>query len=314
MEKLGEAALSMASETRDSEYRRLLYVAMTRSEDRLYVCGWHTRRQASKGNWYELVEAALKKVGVPFQFDLTNVSSKGWKGTGWRFENPQLREVPEDQSQTVILPKPLPGWVNNPPDLDPIPAKSLSPSRPVGPELAIRSPLGVGKIDSFRRGLIIHRLLQLLPGIPEEERVKATERFLAHPIHDLKVEEQRAFTSEVIDIVTNKEFAEIFSPNSRSEVPITGRLGKYVVVGQVDRLLVKPDNVMIVDYKSSQPPPSDAADVSPVYLKQMAAYRAVLSSAFPGRAIDCALLWTDTPSLMPLSDDLLTKYSDQLDA
>jgi len=314
MEKLGEAALSMASETRDSEYRRLLYVAMTRSEDRLYVCGWHTRRQASKGNWYELVEAALKKVGVPFQFDLTNVSSKGWKGTGWRFENPQLREVPEDQSQTVILPKPLPGWVNNAPDLDPIPAKSLSPSRPVGPELAIRSPLVVGKIDSFRRGLIIHRLLQLLPGTPEEERIKATERFLAHPIHDLKVEEQRAFTSEVIDIVTNKEFAEIFGPNSRSEVPITGRLGKYVVVGQVDRLLVKPDNVMIVDYKSSQLPPSDAEDVSPVYLKQMAAYRAVLSSAFPGRAIDCALLWTDTPSLMPLSDDLLTKHSDHLDA
>ena len=133
-------------------------------------------------------------------------------------------------------------------------------------------------------------------------------------MHDLKVEEQREFTSEVIDIVTNKEFAEIFGPNSRSEVPITGRLGKYVVVGQVDRLLVKPDNVMIVDYKSSQPPPSDAADVSPVYLKQMAAYRAVLSSAFPGRAIDCALLWTDTPSLMPLSDNLLTKYSDHLDA
>ena len=139
-------------------------------------------------------------------------------------------------------------------------------------------------------------------------------RFLAQPAHQLTHEDQREYISEVMNIIENTQFKEVFGPDSRSEVTITGRLGAQDIVGQVDRLLIKSDQVMIIDYKSSRPPPEKLADVPPAYLRQMSSYRAVLSSIFPDRPINCALLWTYTPSLMLLPDILLNRYSDHLDA
>ena len=120
--------------------------------------------------------------------------------------------------------------------------------------------------------------------------------------------DQKSYAEEVLAVLSDAEFADLFGPESRAEVPITGNLGTHIVAGQVDRLIVGVKRVQIVDYKSNRPPPGDAADVSPVYLRQMSAYLAVLKSAFPGRTIDCALLWTDTPHLMKLPAELLDGY------
>ena len=142
----------------------------------------------------------------------------------------------------------------------------------------------------------------------DEDRAAAAARYLARPVHDLSTEEQKSYAEEVLAILSDTEFADLFGPDSRAEVPISGNLGRHVVAGQVDRLIVQRDRIQIIDYKSNRPPPGDAADVSPVYLRQMAAYRAVLSKAFPDHEIDCALLWTDAPHLMKLPADLLEAY------
>ncbi|MGB0577512.1 MAG: double-strand break repair helicase AddA [Alphaproteobacteria bacterium] len=309
-----EAALAAAAETRDREYRRLLYVAMTRAEDRLYVCGWHTRRRAAKGNWYELIETAMEKSGDSFDFDLSGIASQGWNGTGWRLSNPQTVEPDEaaKEAPVAIGAGELPNWVKRPPPPERIPPRPLAPSRPDDLEPATRSPVSSGSADSFCRGLIIHHLLQLLPEVAEKDRPVAAQRYLARPVHDLTEEDQRSYAEEVLAILSDTEFSGLFGPDSRAEVPITGNLGNHIVAGQVDRLIVQNDQVQIIDYKSNRPPPGDAADVSPVYLRQMAAYRAVLKSAFPDREIDCALLWTDAPHLMKLPGELLDGYfSDQ---
>jgi len=309
-----EAALAAAAETRDREYRRLLYVAMTRAEDRLYVCGWHTRRRAAKGNWYELIETAMEKSGDSFDFDLSGIASQGWNGTGWRLSNPQTVAPDEaaKEAPVAIGAGELPNWVKRPPPPERIPPRPLAPSRPDDLEPATRSPVSSGSADSFCRGLIIHHLLQLLPEVAEKDRPVAAQRYLARPVHDLTEEDQRSYAEEVLAILSDTEFSGLFGPDSRAEVPITGNLGNHIVAGQVDRLIVQNDQVQIIDYKSNRPPPGDAADVSPVYLRQMAAYRAVLKSAFPDREIDCALLWTDAPHLMKLPGELLDGYfSDQ---
>ncbi|NKB18926.1 MAG: double-strand break repair helicase AddA [Alphaproteobacteria bacterium] len=305
-----EAALAAASETRDREYRRLLYVAMTRAEDRLYVCGWHTRRSAAKGNWYELIESAMENAGDAFDFDLTGIAPQGWPGTGWRLDNPQTAPVDQDAeiAPIAISAGVLPDWVKRLPPPERIPPRPLAPSRPDDHEPATRSPVGVGKEDSFRRGLIIHHLLQRLPELPVSDRAVAAQRYLARPIHDLSGDDQQSYAEEVLAVLSDAEFADLFGPGSRAEVPITGNLGIHVVAGQVDRLIVQDDRVQVIDYKSNRPPPGDAVDVSPVYLRQMAAYRAVLLEAFPGRTIDCALLWTDAPHLMKLPAELLDGY------
>jgi ATP-dependent helicase/nuclease subunit A len=302
--------LAAAAETRDREYRRLLYVAMTRAEDRLYVCGWHTRRSAAKGNWYELIETAMETAGDSFEFDLTGIAPQGWTGTGWRLSNPQTQD-PDKSSGAGPLAAVLqetPDWVKRMPPPERIPPRPLAPSRPDDLEPATRSPVSAGTTDFFRRGLIIHHLLQLLPEVAEKGRAVAAQRYLARPVHDLSEVDQKSYAEEVLAVLSDAEFADLFGPESRAEVPITGNLGTHIVAGQVDRLIVGVNRVQIVDYKSNRPPPGDVVDVSPVYLRQMAAYRAVLKSAFPGRTIDCALLWTDTPHLMKLPAELLDGY------
>jgi ATP-dependent helicase/nuclease subunit A len=108
-------------------------------------------------------------------------------------------------------------------------------------------------------------------------------------------------------------FAPLFGPGSRAEVRVVGELagerGTMVLSGQVDRLVVTPAEVLVLDYKTNRPPPSAEGDVAEIYLRQMAAYRAVLRRIYPDRSVTCALLWTDGPGLMPLSPWLLDRYS-----
>ena len=86
-------------------------------------------------------------------------------------------------------------------------------------------------------------------------------------------------------------------------------LGGRGLAGQIDRLVVTADAVMIVDYKTLRPPPRDEAAVPSAYLDQLAAYRAAIGAIYPGRQIRCALLWTEGPRLMPVSSALLDRHA-----
>jgi len=77
----------------------------------------------------------------------------------------------------------------------------------------------------------------------------------------------------------------------------------------VDRLAVTAATVTVVDYKTNRPVPKRARDAPPAYLKQMAAYRALLERIYPDRAVRCVLLWTAGPEIMPLPDSLLDAYA-----
>ncbi|OYW13868.1 MAG: hypothetical protein B7Z50_05975 [Sphingomonadales bacterium 12-62-5] len=161
----------------------------------------------------------------------------------------------------------------------------------------------------FRRGRLVHALLQHLPDRPPAERTKSGAAFLARRGHALPPEAQAEILAEVLALLDAPTFAAAFGPDSLAEAPIAGRLGNRLVSGQVDRLLVAPDRVLVLDYKTNRPPPADAAQVPALYLRQMAAYRAVLRQAFPGRRVDCALVWTFGARLMPLAEGLLDSHA-----
>jgi len=82
-----------------------------------------------------------------------------------------------------------------------------------------------------------------------------------------------------------------------------------VISGQVDRLVVEEDRVLIIDFKSNRPPPANIEHTPPLYLRQMAAYRAVLAEIYPGHRVECALLWTDGPNIMWLPGTVLANYA-----
>ncbi|HYZ33444.1 MAG TPA: PD-(D/E)XK nuclease family protein, partial [Crenalkalicoccus sp.] len=141
------------------------------------------------------------------------------------------------------------------------------------------------------------------------ERRAAGARFLARPGQGLDPAAQAELLEEALALIDAPALAEAFAPGSLAEAPIAGRVGGQLIAGQVDRLAVRPDRVLVLDFKTNRPPPATPEAVAPLYLRQMAAYRAVLRQAFPGRRVDCALVWTYGAVAMPLPDALLDRHA-----
>jgi ATP-dependent helicase/nuclease subunit A len=306
--KDGEEALSahLHDEARraiEQEYRRLLYVAMTRARDRLYVCGWETKNGRAEGCWYDLIAPVIQDMGEE--------QGEGEGLSVWRVETPQTaepdsRETRQDESQPVQT---LPGWALAPPPGEPEPARPLAPSRPSGEEPPVMSPLGLDDGKRFQRGLLVHRLLQSLPNLTPEDRDAAGRAFLDRPSLGLSTESLDEILTETLAVMNHPDHAALFGPGSLAEVPVTGVLENTVLSGQIDRLLVTEDAVTIIDYKTNRPPPETEDAVSPVYLRQMAAYRELLQRVYPDRPVRALLLWTVGPRMMALSDKILDAHT-----
>ena len=297
---------------RDREHRRLLYVAMTRAEDRLYVCGWGTRRQLPEDCWYNLIVGGLAGLAAPVEIDLSAAfpGAGGWAGPGLRLTNPQeMRpEIERLAPALPVAPGEAPDWLAVPPLPEPDPPRPLVPSRPDGDEPAVQPPfLGDGG-DAFRRGLLLHRLLQALPDIPAEKRAETGRRFLARTVHGLDRVARDRLLDEALAVIDDPTTAVLFGPDSLAEVPIVGRLGRAVVTGRIDRLAIIADRVLLVDYKSARAAPAKAAETPPMYIRQMALYRALISKIYCGKTIDCYLLWTAEPRLDQLDPTLLDHH------
>ncbi len=287
------------------EYRRLLYVAMTRAEDRLYVCGWETKHAPPDGAWYAAMAKGLAGLGAPVHFDF----GPDWQGEGRRLEaGGDAATVVVDMAKPARA-EPMPAWALAPPVDEPAPPRPIAPSRDTGSEPPVRSPFGEDAGRRFRRGLVIHRLLQTLPDLPVARRQAACQRYLALPAHGLDDSERAAIEAETLAVIQAPAHARLFGPGSLAEVPIVGVVGSQVVSGQVDRLVVSGEEIAIIDYKTNRPPPREPGGVAEIYLRQMAAYRAVLSLIYPDRPVRCLLLWTDGPSLMALDGAVLDAHA-----
>jgi ATP-dependent helicase/nuclease subunit A len=298
------------------EHNRLLYVALTRAEDRLLVCGWQTKREVRDTSWYRLVERGFARM------ETTRTAFDDW-GEMERYALPQ-RVPAESEPGLDMAPAelPLPAWAGrapdwrtSPPPAEPARPTPLAPSRPEGAELgpvpAAASPLAERHVkpDRFRRGQLLHALLQHLPALDPAARPAAARSWLARPGHEIPPREVEPLAAEVLAILAHPELAPLFGPDSRAEVPLTGVVGNAVVGGLVDRLVVLPDRVLLADYKTNRRPPETDDDIPVLYLRQLAAYRAVLRQIFPDRPVRCALIWTQAARVSMLADALLDSHA-----
>jgi ATP-dependent helicase/nuclease subunit A len=285
------------------EYRRLLYVAMTRAAERLIVCGTQGRNKIPDGCWYELVHGAL---------EADCVSEQAEDGDGEVLRYRKSPAVAEKETVTVAappsVPTPLPDWLTRDAAPDPVGERTITPSTAIDDETA-RPIAGGGRADALLRGTLMHRLLQSLPDISRERRAGAAEKYLARAGAALDDKNRMKIAEQVILVLEDPHFYELFTSNSRAEVPIVGRLrrgGKPLrISGQVDRLVVTETSVLIGDFKTNRPPPRRIEDVAPSYVGQLALYRAVLMQLYPDRPVRAALIWTEVPDLMELSAEAL---------
>ena len=298
------------------EYMRLLYVALTRAETRLLICGYFSGRAPKEGSaqkavdgcWHTLAQEALQ--GMDAREIDTPFTTEDFKGYAFGALPAPAQAVDAAADAAIAA---LPDWARNAIAAPPAAAapRRVTPSTllsaEAGLEPPVRSPLSQSP-DRFLRGNIIHKLLELLPDVPPENRKAAMTRFLTG--HDTLGSDLRDDIAEtVMRVLDNPDFAEIFAPGSRAEISLAGRAKglpeNLRLNAQIDRLAVTPNKVFIVDYKSNRPPPRRAADVPELYLGQMAAYREMAKTVFPGREIVCALLWTERAEMMVLGSELL---------
>ncbi len=308
------ALLASEAAAAAEEDNRLLYVALTRAEDRLLVCGWGEPKPES---WYGKVAEGFSRLdGAEEQpFDATafgGAAGADFGGGALRWLAHEQTAPPQaDRAVASRHRAALPPWALVPARAEAA-GRSLQPSALPGEEQTPAAaphgsadPLG----QRFRRGRLLHALLQHLPERPAPEREAAARGFLARPGHGLDAAAQAEALAEVMALLATPELALAFGPDSLAEAPLAGEVGGALIAGQVDRLVVRPDRVLVLDYKTNRPPPATPDRVAPLYLRQMAAYRAVLRQAFPGRAVDCALVWTYGASVMPLPHALLDQHA-----
>lgn len=294
-----QKAREAARHRREQESRRLLYVALTRAEDRLYIGGFEGAQGRPSECWYDMIARAMQNIGTPVA---------GLNGQDILMLRTEQSHPPDRVGARAIRSHedmPLPSWARTPPPPEPSPPTPLVPSRPEEAEPAVHSPIGPDSGVRFRRGRLIHRLLELLPEIPAAQRSSAALELLSNPLYELEPDAREEIVDVTLDVLEDPSLAALFGPGSRAEVAIAGIDGEHVVSGQIDRLVVAEDSVLIVDYKSDRPAPRSADEVASAYLQQLAAYRRILERIYPTRTIRCALLWTDGPTLMEISSEAL---------
>ncbi len=301
------AASKAAREARkrrgEEESLRLLYVGLTRARDRLIVTGRYAsnRKLENLKAWWAPILAAFERLDGVREVQTATGQARRYGADPRVLERTTAPTAPA---------APAPGWLTTAPRAE-APERRMAPGRM---EDAARTPAPSplsrvgGGLGRWRRGELIHRLLERLPDLPPERRGAAATALLARE-PDLDAAQKAEMAEAALGVLENARFAEVFGPASRAEVALSGSAPELppgvVVSARLDRLVVTPDRVLVIDFKTNRPAPDRIEDADPAYVRQLAVYWAVLRRLYPDRTVEAALVWTDGPRLTPVPEALM---------
>ena len=306
-ERVGRIAdeLEKSQKADREEHWRLLYVAMTRAGQALFIGGalGVREKEPAEDSWYAKLRG-LFAVGE-------EVEDPIWSGRHEYGEQPAPMAGAEKPA-VLPLPEPLPPWLTRLPPAEPRPPKPLAPSA-LGEDDTPDPPYAPGSgALAARRGSLIHKLLERLPEIEFAMREDAGHGWLARNAADFIEAERAEMLASALGVIVDPHWADLFLPGSLAEVPIAATVGERVVAGTIDRLLVEPERVRVVDFKTARRPPASLEQVPRAIVRQMAAYVAALEGAYPDRRIEAAVLYTTAPLLIAIPDELIALHKQAL--
>jgi ATP-dependent helicase/nuclease subunit A len=326
-----QRAKARIADAETEERNRLLYVALTRARDRLYVAGFEGLRAPPADCWYNLIKDGLEG---HLKEDKAPNGRVVWRVASDQVAKPEPAKAHAGVSAAFA---PLPAWAKTKAPREPVLTMPLAPSRlaPLEMEAAsttqhsarrrrpaeppILPPAALTDDGRFLRGALTHALLEHLPGLRPESWPAAIDAFLASRASQLPAQLRREIAAETLAVLWDPAFAPLFGSASRAEVPIAAEVPSpggegpaLRIAGKIDRLVHTGDAVLIVDYKTNRPPPTDPAHVAEAYLLQLAAYRLGVARIFPGTPVRAAILWTDGPRIMEIAPGVLDDYQQRL--
>ena len=272
--------MAQVAEEECLENHRLLYVALTRAKDRLYIYGYDGGQKPPLDNWYDLICDSL-----PYRPDDDGII---------RIQSPQKTVVPPQENKPEQEDfSPLPSWLLREAPSEALPEKPLTPSHLAQNEPITSSVLTEQQEHALKRGTFIHKLLQLLPEIEPEKRWEVAQKLCPSDIE---------IPHNLLTLLTTPEFSFLFAPNTLAEVPILGKQNGHMISGQIDRLVVMPTEVYIIDFKTNRTVPTSVGGVSDSYRTQLRVYKDLLKPIFPDKVIRTYLLWTENLTLMEITE------------
>ncbi|RYM09654.1 double-strand break repair helicase AddA [Sphingobium cupriresistens] len=300
---IGDVAEAAAQVERE-EHWRLLYVALTRAEEKLIVAGSlgpRAKGEVKPESWYAAVEGAMISLGTDWEADPLWGGVRRWRGT----EQLEPRKAEAEEAR-ASMPVVQPAWLREPAPTESRPPRPLAPSAPVEDDVPYPPPTQAMRAAA-ERGRWLHALFERLPDLSAERRRDAADRWLvqqgvgdAAQRHDL--------IDQAIRVIEAPDFAALFGPDALAEAPIAAVVGEAVIAGTVDRLSIGADRIQLVDFKTGRIAPLTLAEVPTAHIRQMAAYVAALGVIFPDRTIEAGLLYTSAPRPIVLPPAVLAAH------
>lgn len=294
-----EQRRSLARQESDNEYRRLLYVAMTRAEERLYIAGYAGSRGPAQGCWRNLVEQALRE-------HCTEIDDPAWpEGKILRFGAPLLGDgASQERADDEVV---EPSWLRVAAPTEASPAPPLRPSSALaGADRFERGATDDARANAAARGVIVHALMQNLPEVAPERRRTVAARYVRARAAKLTPDEAARWADEAVAALDAPDCAPLFAARSRAEVGVVGRVDRGAgsaveIVGRIDRLAEVGEEIWIADFKTGTPPTA----LPEAYVTQLALYRAAITRIHGGRVVRAFILWTAIPRLEEIEADVL---------
>jgi ATP-dependent helicase/nuclease subunit A len=285
----------LADEKRDQEeHLRLLYVALTRAADRLIVSGVRPKERKDgadprpANSWHVIVESAMKSINAVPTIDGNLLYTSGGAATSKRARD-----------KVELHPITVPEWAKRPAPIEERPPRPLAPSAIATDDETAPPPSEVMRAAA-RRGSLIHALLERLASVEPADRFDCALRWLDQSAGVTDSAERTDIAKHVCDVISHPGFAPLFGPDSLGEAPLAATLPDgRVIAGTVDRLLVEPSQISVIDFKTGRVPETDDA-IPASHRAQMTAYSEALKVIFPDRAVKAALLYTSGPKLIEL--------------
>jgi ATP-dependent helicase/nuclease subunit A len=300
---IGDVAEAAAQVERE-EHWRLLYVALTRAEEKLIVAGSlgpRAKGEVKPESWYAAVENAMISLSAEWDADPLWGAVRHWRGS--EILPPKAAEP---ESATVDVAVAQPDWLRQPAPVEARPPRPLAPSAQVEDDQPYPPPTLTMRAAA-ERGRWLHALFERLPDLPADRRRDAADRWLAQQgVADAT--QRHDVIDQAIKVIEAPDFAALFGPDALAEAPIAAVVGEAVIAGTVDRLCVGPDRIQLVDFKTGRVAPLTLADVPVAHIRQMAAYAAALGVIFPDRTVEAGLLYTSAPRLIVLPPAVLAAH------
>ena len=301
---IGEAAEEAAKADRQ-EHGRLLYVALTRAEEKLVVTGSlgpRCKGVVPETSWFSAVDRAMEGLGAEWDADPLWGAVRRWRSREALLPRPaQMAEAVTEADVAE------PAWLRAMAPVEARPPRPLAPSAPVEDDTPDPPP-SASMRAAADRGKWLHALFERLPAIAPTDRPAAADRWLESVARLADPDRRSVIIDHALSIIEAPRFADLFSLDALAEAPIAAVVGEDVIAGTVDRLCIGANRIQVVDFKTGGRVPSDITQIPTPHLRQMAAYAAALEVIFPGRTVEAALLYTAGPALIELPAAILAPY------